>query len=66
MIKRAAARTAKETTACISNRLSGARIAASALGSMFDVPNSNIALPRKITKGRVFMFYAALSVLRCP
>jgi hypothetical protein len=38
------------------NRLIGAFIAGSALGSMFEVPNSNIALPMKISRGKVFMF----------
>jgi NAD(P)H-nitrite reductase large subunit len=65
MIERDAAKIAKETTACIINRLSGPRIATSALGRMFDVPNSNIALAMKITRGKVLMVYAALSVLRC-
>jgi hypothetical protein len=55
MIKRDAARTARETMACIIARLSGAFIAASALGSMFDVPNSMPALPMKMSKGKVFM-----------
>jgi hypothetical protein len=65
MIKRDAAKTAKETMACIINRLSGPRIATSALGSMFDVPNNNPALAMKITRGKVFMVYAALSALHC-
>jgi hypothetical protein len=55
MIKRDKARTARETIACIIDRLSGAFIAASALGSMFDVPNSMPALPMKISRGKVFM-----------
>jgi hypothetical protein len=55
MIKRDAARTASETTACIIARRSGALIAGSALGSMFDVPNSMPALPMKISIGKVFM-----------
>jgi hypothetical protein len=63
MIKRDAAKTAKETTACIIDRLSGPCIAASALGRMFDVPNSIIALAMKITRGTVLMVYAALSAL---
>jgi hypothetical protein len=48
----------------MSNRLSGAFIAASALGRKFEVPNSNIALPMKLARGTAIMVYAALSALR--
>jgi hypothetical protein len=65
MKKRDSDRITKETMACIINRLSGPRVATSALGSMFDIPNSNIALPMKATRGKVLMVYAALSALRC-
>jgi hypothetical protein len=51
--------------ACIINRLIGPFIAGSALGSMFETPKSNIALPMKLTRGKIFMVYAALSALRC-
>jgi hypothetical protein len=65
MMKRLAATTAKDTTACIIKRLRGALVAAFASGSMFEVPNSNIALPMKIIRGKILMVYAALSALRC-
>ena len=49
--------------ACISKRLNGPFIAGSALASMLDVPNSNIALAMKITRVTVLMVYLALSAL---
>jgi hypothetical protein len=63
MIKRDAPKTARETMACISNRLSGPFIAGSALASMLDVPNSIIALAMKITRLTMLTVYLALSAL---
>jgi hypothetical protein len=63
MIKRDAPKTAKETTACMSNRLSGPFIAGSALGRKLDVPNSIIALAMKTTRLTMLMVYLALSAL---
>jgi hypothetical protein len=62
MIKRDAAKTARETMPCIIRRLSVPRIATSALANIFDVPNSNIALPMNINRGKIVMVDAALSV----